>query len=212
MLALILVHKHHTTHMHTFYAEVYIFFYPHAGEYCLPGGMCDTKVDKSPADTALREAAEEVGLDSCHVEVLCTLPPFLSGWLHTIAVAPVVALLHTDIEQLELHENHEVEHSLWVPLEHFVLSDYHAELHGLWRGLLHTINAFHLREPEGGAPCVIWGLTAAMCIAVSSIALGKSPHYPSYCAAICKISDTHVYVPELASTSRIANILHTSKL
>ena len=174
--------------------------------------MCDTKVDESPVDTALREAAEEVGLDSHHLEVLCTLPPFLSGWLHTIVVAPVMALLHTDIEQLELRKNHEVEHTLWVPLEHFVLSDYHTELRGPWRGLLYTIGAFHLREPERGVPCVIWGLTAAMCTAVSSIALGKLPHFPSYCEAIYKIDDTHVYAAELASTSRIADILQPSKL
>ena len=187
-------------------------FDPHAGEYCLPGGMCDAAVDESPVDTALREAAEEVGVDSRRLEVLCTLPPFLSGWMHTIAVAPVVALLHTDIEQLELHENHEVDHTLWVPLEHFIIGDYHSELRGPWRGLHYMINAFHLREPETGAPCVIWGLTAGICIAVSSIALGKSPHYPSYCEAICKIDDKHVYAAELASTSRIADILQTSKL
>lgn len=184
----------------------------HAGEYCLPGGMYDRALDKDLVDTALRETKEEVGVDSCHVEVLCSLPPYLSGWLHTTTVSPVVALLHADTQGLEIHKNHEVESTLWVPLRNFIVGDYHTQMSGPWRGLPSSISSFHLTDPANGLPCNIWGLTAAICTAVSCIALGELPHYPSYCEAISKIDNRHVHTTELAPTSALANILLTSKL
>jgi 8-oxo-dGTP pyrophosphatase MutT (NUDIX family) len=65
----------------------------HAGQPAFPGGGADP-ADASPADTALREAREEVGLDPACVEVLRTtrplyLPP--SNFL----VTPVLAWWHT---------------------------------------------------------------------------------------------------------------------
>lgn len=174
--------------------------------------MHDCTVDKSPVDTALREAEEEIGLDSCHLEVLCTLPPFISGWLDTTAVTPVIALLHLDIEQLEICENHEVEHALWVPLRHFIMSDYHTQLRGQWRAMLMSLSSFHLKETETGHTCIIWGLTASICIAASSIALGELPHYPFRCEVICKLDDKMVYMTELVPMSNLARILWTSKL
>lgn len=166
-------------------------------------------MDRTPVDTALREAREEVGIDSRHLEVLCALPPFLSGWHLTTIVTPVVALLHCDIEELEICENRlEVDHTLWVPLKLFVVSDHHTQLRGLWRGLRSTINSFDFTAPLAtGHQCTIWGLTAAICIAVSSIALRELPHYPSYCEAITKIDNEYVYTTELVSTARLAKIL-----
>jgi len=46
----------------------------HAGQPAFPGGGADP-ADRRAADTALREAAEEVGLDPAGVEVLGTAPP-----------------------------------------------------------------------------------------------------------------------------------------
>lgn len=182
------------------------------GEFCLPGGMHDRTVDKGPVDTALREAEEEVGLNSGHLEIVCTLPPFRSGWLHTTTVTPVVALLHLDIEKLKLSENDEVEYSLWVPLRHFIVGDHRKQLKGLWHTKPFLSSEFCFRDPETGRQCIIWGLTASICTAVSSIALGELPHFPSYCEAICKLDDKMAYTTELAPTSNIAKILLTSKL
>jgi ADP-ribose pyrophosphatase YjhB (NUDIX family) len=58
------------------------------GQWVFPGGACDPGDAGTPA-TALREAAEEVGLDPCSVEVLGVLSPFApdSGFL----VTPVLA-------------------------------------------------------------------------------------------------------------------------
>lgn len=62
----------------------------HAGEISFPGGLADP--GESPAATALRESAEEVGIRPGEVEVLGTLPP-----VHTrvtrILITPVVGLI-----------------------------------------------------------------------------------------------------------------------
>jgi 8-oxo-dGTP pyrophosphatase MutT (NUDIX family) len=72
----------------------------HAGQPAFPGGATDPG-DGGPAGTALREAAEEVGLDPAGVHVLATLPalhipvsgfdvtPVLAWWHTPVAVVPV---------------------------------------------------------------------------------------------------------------------------
>nr|ABK21420.1 unknown [Picea sitchensis] len=62
----------------------------HSGEVALPGGKMEER-DKDDAETALREAKEEIGLDPSHVKVVTTLEPFLSKYL--LRVVPVVGLL-----------------------------------------------------------------------------------------------------------------------
>ena len=71
----------------------------HAGQPAFPGGAIDG--DEGPVAAALREAAEEVGLDPAGVDVLGTLPevfiertgfrvvPVLGWWRQPCAVAPV---------------------------------------------------------------------------------------------------------------------------
>ncbi|WP_432535274.1 NUDIX hydrolase [Kineococcus arenarius] len=61
----------------------------HSGQVAFPGGRSDP-ADPSPAGTALREAAEETGLDPAGVDVLGELPPLLLAHSRH-AVTPVVA-------------------------------------------------------------------------------------------------------------------------
>ncbi|KAK9665426.1 hypothetical protein RND81_14G111900 [Saponaria officinalis] len=49
----------------------------HSGEVALPGGKAE-EGDKDDADTATREAQEEIGLEPSLVNVVTTLEPFLS--------------------------------------------------------------------------------------------------------------------------------------
>jgi 8-oxo-dGTP pyrophosphatase MutT (NUDIX family) len=72
----------------------------HAGQPAFPGGAIETG-DDGPIGAALREAAEETGLDPAGVEVLGTLPelyitrsgfrvvPVLAWWRKPTAVRPV---------------------------------------------------------------------------------------------------------------------------
>lgn len=48
-----------------------------AGEISLPGGKAD-ETDANDAETATREAKEEIGLDPSLVNVVTCLEPFLS--------------------------------------------------------------------------------------------------------------------------------------
>ncbi|KQV78640.1 DNA mismatch repair protein MutT [Massilia sp. Root351] len=67
----------------------------HAGQISFPGGRAE-EYDASPADTALREAEEEIGLDRRHAEIIGTLPVYYTGTNYS--VTPVVALLHPPFE------------------------------------------------------------------------------------------------------------------
>ncbi|MGQ0672522.1 MAG: CoA pyrophosphatase [Hyphomicrobium sp.] len=62
----------------------------HAGQIAFPGGKID-KGDGDATRTALREAHEEVGLESRHVEILGLLDPYRTGTGYWIT--PVVALV-----------------------------------------------------------------------------------------------------------------------
>ena len=72
----------------------------HAGQMAFPGGVIDA-TDEGPVAAALREAAEEVGVDPGDVDVVAILPelfipptgfrvvPVLAWWRQPRAVAPV---------------------------------------------------------------------------------------------------------------------------
>lgn len=67
----------------------------HAGQVSFPGGRVEER-DPSPIETALRETEEEVGLARRHVEVLGTLPDYLTGT--GFRVTPVVAMVQPPFE------------------------------------------------------------------------------------------------------------------
>jgi 8-oxo-dGTP pyrophosphatase MutT (NUDIX family) len=86
----------------------------HAGQPAFPGGAIDG--DEGPVAAALREAAEEVGLDPAGVDVLGTLPevfiartgfrvvPVLGWWREPCAVAPVDPREVAAVERVGLAE------------------------------------------------------------------------------------------------------------
>ena len=67
----------------------------HAGQVSLPGGRVDD-IDTTPIETALRETEEEVGLDRRHIEVVGTLPEYLTAT--GFRITPVVSIVHPPIE------------------------------------------------------------------------------------------------------------------
>jgi 8-oxo-dGTP pyrophosphatase MutT (NUDIX family) len=90
----------------------------HAGQVALPGGKRDPG-DHYPVGTALREAAEEVGLDvvAARVRTLGLLEPVqvrVSGFL----LVPVVAVAESTPHLAP--DRHEVARLLEVPIRHFL--------------------------------------------------------------------------------------------
>lgn len=67
----------------------------HAGHVAFPGGRPDPG-DKGPVETALREAHEEVGIESSQVEVLGFLPP-VDTVEFSLLVVPVVGRVSTPL-------------------------------------------------------------------------------------------------------------------
>ena len=123
----------------------------HPGQISFPGGRCEL-ADGSPADTALREADEEIGLSSAHIEIAGYLPEYLTST--GFRVTPVVAMITPPFE-LRL-DAFEVEEAFEVPLS-FLLDSANHQQHSLhYRGKLRHYYAM----PYGDY--FIWGATAGM--------------------------------------------------
>ena len=87
----------------------------HAGQPAFPGGAIDA-TDSGPVAAALREAAEEVGVDPDGVDVVGTLPelfiprtgfrvvPVLAWWRRPCAVAPVDPAEVAAVERVTVSE------------------------------------------------------------------------------------------------------------
>ena len=66
----------------------------HSGQIAFPGGRTD-ETDANAVDTALREAQEEIALPRNFVEVLGTLPTYVTG--SAFIITPVVALVKPSV-------------------------------------------------------------------------------------------------------------------
>lgn len=127
----------------------------HSGQIAFPGGKCDP-TDVDAADTALREASEEIGLDRGLAEVLGHLPTYTTGTMFTIT--PVVALVRPDFK-LELNAC-EVADAFEVPLE-FLMNPAHHHRHAIeFSGVRREW--FSMPYMDHGTERFIWGATAAM--------------------------------------------------
>lgn len=123
----------------------------HAGQVSFPGGSAEPE-DVDAIDTALRESAEEIGLDRSHVEVLGRLPdyPTITGF----NVAPIVALVRPPFE-LTL-DPFEVAEAFEVPLAFLFDPAHHERREIVMDGFVRHFIAM----PWGRH--FIWGATAAM--------------------------------------------------
>ncbi len=123
----------------------------HAGQVAFPGGRIDAG-DKSVVDAALREAAEETGLDRSFVEPLGYLDAYLT--VTAFHVVPVVALVRPGFV-IRPHAG-EVSAVFEVPLS-FLMSPQNHETHSReWQGR----QRYYYAMPFGER--YIWGATAGM--------------------------------------------------
>jgi len=128
----------------------------HPGQISFPGGRVEPE-DASPAETALREAQEEIGLSPRHVEILGYLPEYRTGT--GFRVTPVVAVVKPPFD---LHpEPGEVAEIFEVPF-FFLMDAANHQQHSLHhRGKLRHYFAMPYGE------YFIWGATAGIIVTLS---------------------------------------------
>lgn len=93
----------------------------HAGQVSFPGGRTESS-DSSPTETALRETEEEVGLERRHVEVIGSLPDYVTGTGYRIT--PIVGLAQPPFSLQP--DPYEVEEIFEVPLA-FLMDGMHHQ-------------------------------------------------------------------------------------
>lgn len=124
----------------------------HAGQICFPGGRADPG-DTTLIETALRETEEETGVDRSHIEVLGTLPEYLTATGYR--VTPVVGLTAPGFRVM--HDPFEVAEVFEVPLE-FLMNPQNHRLHTA--ALKDGVVRRYYSMPFGHR--FIWGATAGM--------------------------------------------------
>lgn len=135
----------------------------HPGQISFPGGRVES-TDAGPADAALREAFEEIGLDPDKVELLGCLPLHMT--ISSFSVYPFVGWIEPPLE-LTL-DTHEVAGVFEVPLA-FVLDAKNHQLGSLVLGeVAHT---FYVIEWQGHR---IWGATAGMLVTLARALASRS--------------------------------------
>ena len=128
----------------------------HPGQISFPGGRVEPE-DASPADTALREAQEEIGLAERHIEIIGYLPEYRTGT--GFRVTPVVAIV---TPPFDLHADPgEVAEIFEGPFS-FLMDAANHQQHSLHhRGKLRHYFAMPYGE------YFIWGATAGIIVTLS---------------------------------------------
>ncbi len=123
----------------------------HPGQISFPGGRSDPQ-DTSAIDTALREAEEEIGLPSNRVEVLGSLPHYLT--ITGYQVTPVVSLV--DAGHTYEPDEFEVADIFEVPMAYLMNPHHHEQR--MWESP-QGYRRFYAMPYENK---FIWGATAGM--------------------------------------------------
>jgi len=127
----------------------------HQGQVAFPGGKRDDS-DIDPADTALREAHEEIGLERPLAQVIGVLPTYTTGTMFIIT--PVIALVQPHY-RLALND-YEVADAFEVPLD-FLMDPANHRLHAIDLSGVRR-QWYSMPYADGGKERFIWGATAAM--------------------------------------------------
>jgi 8-oxo-dGTP pyrophosphatase MutT (NUDIX family) len=122
----------------------------HSGQVAFPGGKIDA--GETPGQAALREANEEIGLDSAMIEPLGWLDPYLTGTGYRIM--PLLAVLDPGFT-LNLNPQ-EVDDVFETPLSFLMDPANHQLLQREWQG---RVRQFYAMPYDGR---YIWGATAGI--------------------------------------------------
>lgn len=131
-----------------------------------PGGRFETH-DVDLRATAIRETAEEVGLDLEGQGEL--LGPLDEQWPRSgrgLVVAPWLWVLRTP--EVVLTPNHEVAETVWAPLAPMIRGETATEYPLHWNGMDVRMPAFRVGER------VVWGMTQRMLASMFALLQGSS--------------------------------------
>jgi NTP pyrophosphohydrolases including oxidative damage repair enzymes len=134
----------------------------HAGQVSFPGGHIEAD-DGGPAETALRETEEEVGIDRRHVRLIGHLDTYVTrtGFI----VVPVVGIVTPPFTVRP--DPHEVAEVFEVPLTFLLDPDNHHRCTASFEGVERHFYAM----PYGRH--FIWGATAGMVVNLFQILTGR---------------------------------------
>ena len=128
----------------------------HPGQIAFPGGKKE-ECDSNPMETALREAEEEIGLKTSHVEVVSSLPTHKTAT--GFAIKPYIGLVRKPFKTtLQWGEVDEV---FTIPFSHILNIKNFAIETRKWNG----IERRYYIVPFG--PYYIWGATARILLNLS---------------------------------------------
>lgn len=141
--------------LHLLLTQRTVYLSTHSGQIAFPGGKVDAG-DRDATAAALRETEEETGLNAAHVEVLGTLPQYITGT--QFFITPVVALVRPGFT---LQPNpHEVDDVFEVPLD-FLMDPLNHRRHAMeWNGEMREW--YSMPYDDGQQERFIWGATAGM--------------------------------------------------
>lgn len=134
----------------------------HAGQVSFPGGAMESD-DANISHTALREAEEEVGIQSAEVEIAGYLGPALT--VSGFAVTPVVGFVSNRF-RLEIDPG-EVETAFEVPLDFLLDNRNAAHSEREIDGVTYPVTTFHFSGHR------IWGATAHMLLRFRSVLISN---------------------------------------
>ena len=138
----------------------------HSREVSFPGGGQE-EADASLWETALREAREEISLNTDLVERIGQLPTFRTVGSKSL-VHPFVSVIRGGRPEGLIPDPSEVEHILYVPMSELLRDDVFHEEHWTIPAIGHvTVTFFELYGDT------VWGATAAMLRQLLALATGK---------------------------------------
>lgn len=123
----------------------------HSGQICFPGGKVEP-TDSDYTATAIREAYEEIGVNSADLTIVGQLHPYQT--ITGFSITPIVALLPSNTTYTI--DNNEVAEIFHVPFHHFLDNNTHSSMNIVHRSGTHKVHFMPYQHYN------IWGATAAI--------------------------------------------------